>query len=216
MTITSTAGAQVSASELKEMDPRRFDREYSKWVEWQWEDDWYVTNAHERYQELYKPKGIEIERLHYSISFSQGDYASFSGRVYLAEWMAAVNVAPNGPTYAERYPALYLACDGDGTYINISGEDGRRGWRTDWHEGWTGVGPQGIFKNMSDEDWDELVQEQASEADLEDEIIKYCQSIGRELYDELRDSYMEATSEEEFIASCEANDITFEVEMDEE
>lgn len=215
MTTSSTAVAQVSASELKEMDPRRFDREYSKWVEWQWEDDWYITNTHERFQEAYKSKGIEIEKLHYCIAYSQGDYASFTGRVFLSEWMAAVNVAPNGPTYAERYPALFLACDGDGTYVNVMGEDDRRGWRSDWHEGWAHVGPQGIFANMDEEDWDELVEDQAREADLEDEIIKYCQAIGSEIYRELSDAYLDATSEEEFIASCEANDVTFEIELEE-
>ena len=194
------------------MDRRRFDAEYSKWAEWQWEDDWYITDTHERFQARYKDKGIDIERLHYRVSYSQGDYASFDGRVYLNEWMAAVRVSPDGPTYAERYPALFLACDGDGTYISISGEDDRRGWRADWHEGWTSVGPSGIFAGMPDEDWDELVQEQASEADLEDEILKYCQSIGDDIYRELRDAYMDATSEESFIESCEANEITFELE----
>lgn len=197
------------------MDPRRFDREYSKWAEWQWEDDWYIEDTQERFTALYKDKGIDIEHLHYRISYSQGDYASFSGRVHLAGWMAAVRVSPDGPTYAERYPALYLACDGDGTYINISGEDDRRGWRTDWHEGWMSVGPSGIFANMGEEDWDELVAEQASEADLEAEIIKYCQSIGSDIYNELSDSYAAATSEEAFIESCEANEITFEIESEE-
>ena len=197
------------------MDPRRFDREYSKWVEWQWEDEWYITDAQERFTEMYKPKGIDIARLHYRIAFGQGDYASFSGRVYLSEWMRAVQTCPDGPTYAERYPALFLACDGDGTYINITGEDDRRGWRCDWHEGWTSVGPSGIFANLPDEDWDELVQEQAGEADLEDEIVKYCRSIGSDIYRELSDSYLHATSKEEFLDSCEANNVTFEIEIEE-
>lgn len=197
------------------MDPRRFEREYSKWTEWQWDDDWYVEATKDKFQNEYKLKGIEIEDLHYSISFSQGDYASFSGRVYLSDWMRAVQTCRDGPTYAERYPALFLACDADGTYVNITGEDRRSGWRTDWHEGWLNVGPQGIFANMGEEDWDELVLEQADEAGLEDEIIKYCRSIGSDIYDELSDAYMDATSEEAFIESCEANEVTFEIEGDE-
>lgn len=205
----------LSASELKEMDRRRFDREYSKWAEWQWQEDWPVECAQEKYTELYTPKGIEIERLHYRISFSQGDYASFSGRVFLAEWMAAVQTCPDGPTYAERYPALYLACDADGSYMRVHGEEERRGWRIEWDASWTGVAPCGIFANMPEEDWDALIEEQAAEADLEDEIRKYCQSIGRDMYRELSDAYMDATSEESFIESCEANEITFEVEPEE-
>lgn len=206
----------LSVRELKQMDPRRFDREYSKWAEWQWEDDWHIEDAQERFSELYKPKGIDIEQLHYCISFSQGDYASFSGRVFLYEWMEAVPTCKDGPTYAERYPALYLACCEDGSYLRVHGEDGRRGWRVDFEENWCHVGPSGIFANMSDEDWEELVSEQASEADLEGEIRKYCESIGRDIYRELSDAYMDATSEESFIDSCEANDITFEIETDEE
>lgn len=215
MTSTSAVVA-VSANELKKMDPRRFEREYSKWVEWQWEDDWYITDAKEHYQELYKPKGIEIEELHYRISFSQGDYASFSGRVFLAEWMAAVQTCRDGPTYAERYPALYLACSEDGSYMRIHGEDDRRGWRWDLEEGWVHIGPCGIFANMPEEDWESLVEGQAEEADLGAEIREYCERIGRDLYRHLSDAYMDATSEEEFIASCEANDITFEIETEEE
>ncbi len=213
--MTSTSTVAVSVHELKEMAPQRFEREYSKWTEWQWEDDWYVEDTKERFTERYKSKGIDIERLGYRISYGQGDYASFDGRVYLAEWMQAVQTCPGGPTYAERYPALFLACAEDGSYMNITGEDDRRGWRADWHEGWSGVGPSGIFANMPEEDWDALVEEQASEADLEDEILKYCRSIGRDMYNELRDSYEEATSEDEFIASCEANNITFEIELEE-
>jgi hypothetical protein len=206
----------LSAKELKEMDRRRFDREYSKWAEWQWQDEWPVECTQERFTEMYKPKGIEIEKLHYCVSFSQGDYASFSGRVFLAEWMAATQTCPDGPTYAERYPALYLACDADGSYLTVHGEDGRRGWRIDWHESWTGVGPCGIFANMPEEDWDSLVSEQDSEAGLEDEIRKYCQSIGSEMYRELSDAYLDSTSEESFIESCEANEIMFEVEESED
>lgn len=213
--MANTSTVALSASELKQRDPRRFDREYSKWAEWQWEDDWYVEDTKERFTRLYEDKGIEIENLHYSISFSQGDYASFSGRVFLAEWMAAVQVCPNGPTYAERYPALFLACDEDGSYMRIHGEDDRRGWRVDFREGWSGVGPSGIFANMPEEDWDALVEEQAIEADLEAEVREYCQSIGHEMYRELSDAYMEATSEKEFLASCEANNITFEIELEE-
>lgn len=212
----STCVRELTAAELKKTDRRRFDREYSKWSEWQWQDDWYVESTHELFKERYKPKGFEIEQLHYRISYSQGDFGSFSGRVFLAEWMETTLTRKDGPTYAERYPALYIACSEDGSYMAIHGEDDRRGWRVDYQENWFGVGPSGIFSQMSDEDWEELVTEQAQEADLEAEILAYCQRISREIYDELRDSYEHATSEESFIESCEANDVKFEVEIEDE
>jgi hypothetical protein len=206
----------LTAADLKRLNRHRFDREYSKWVEWQWQDDWYVENTHERFKEKYQPKGIEVEELHYCISYSQGDYGSFDGRVFLAEWMEAVQVCRDGPTYAERYPALYIACSEDGSYMRIYGADDRRGWRVDFQEGWKGVGPCGIFANMPDEDWEDLVREQASEADLETELLNYCRAIGQEIYDDLRDAYEDATSEEAFIESCEANDVTFEIETEDD
>ena len=214
MSNTSTT-REISAVELKQMDPRRFEREYSKWCEWHWEDDWYIEDALESFRNKYQPKGFEIEQLHYRISYSQGDFSSFDGRVFLAEWMQATLTRPDGPTYAERYPALYLACDADGSYMTVRGEDERRGWRLEYQEGWFGVAPAGIFANLDDEAWEELVTEQCYEADLEAELIAYCQSIGREIYDTLRDSYEHATSEESFIESCEANNVTFEIELEE-
>jgi hypothetical protein len=198
------------------MDPRAFEREYSKWAEWQWEDDWYIEDTLERFKEKYRPKGFEIEELHYRVSYSQGDYGSFSGRVFLADWMEATLTCPDGPSYAERYPALYLSCQDDGSYMSIRGEDDRRGWRVDCRESWYSTAPSGIFANLDEESWDELVEHQALEADLEAELMAYCQRIGREIYDELRDSYDHATSEESFIESCEANNVTFEVEIEDE
>ena len=206
----------VTAQELKQLDPRRFEREFSKWAEWQWQDDWIIDDVQSRFTELYKPKGIEIEELHYCISYSQGDFASFSGRVFLAEWMDATPVCKDGPTYAERYPALYIACNEDGSYLRIKGEDNRRGWRVDFEEAWHSIGPTGIFANMPDEDWESLVTDQAYEADLEKEIREYCQSIGREIYRELSDYFLDATSEDAFMEWCEADSVTFEVEIEED
>jgi hypothetical protein len=208
---SSEPAGRVTAEKLKSSDPKRFQKEYLKWSEWQWQDDWYIDNTLERFQNKYRPKGFEIEELHYRISYSQGDYGSFSGRVIPAEWMEATLTCPDGPSYAERYPALYLACSEDSSYMNIKGADGRRDWRVDYQEGWYGVAPSGIFAGLSEMDWDELVAAQCYEADLEEKLIAYCRSIGTEIYDELRDAYEDATSEESFIESCEANDITFEI-----
>ena len=210
----TTCVKYVTASELKEMDPRQFEREYFRWAEWAW-DDYYVEDAQSYFIDMYRPKGIEIESLRYSISYSQGDYASFDGRVFLADWMEAVPPCPGGPTYAERYPALYLACREDGSYMGVRGEDSRFGWRASFEESWMGVGPCGVFSGLDEEDWEELVADQAREAGLEVEVLRYCKDIGHELFRYLQDSYESATSEEAFIESCEANDVKFEIEVEE-
>lgn len=208
----TSCAVSLTAVELKEKDPRRFKKEYSKWTEWQWEDDWYVEDATEFFKQKYAPMGINIETLRYAISYSQGDFASFDGRIRVADWMAAVRLGPDRQTYAERFPALYLACLDDGTYMDVTGEGHRRGWRSEWMEYWQTIAPSGVFSGLEEEAWDELVNEQAAEADLERAILDQCRSIGGEIYDYLRESYEAATSEEAFIESCEINEVTFEVE----
>jgi hypothetical protein len=201
---------QVTVQQLKELDPRAYQKAYEKWAS---EDHYYFDTdwVKESYEIKYKGNGIDIDELHYRISYSQGDYASFTGRVFVATWMETVECA-TGQTYAERYPALFLACQDDGSYMNITGEDERRGWRVDYRESHFNTYPQGIFQNLSEEAWDELLQEQASDADLETEIREYCERIGREMYRELQQHYEEISSEESFEAYCEWNDVTFEVE----
>jgi hypothetical protein len=206
------ATSSISAEELKEKDPRRFEKEYSRWTEGQWDSAWYVEDTEAYFKEKYKRHGIEIETLNYSLGYSQGDYASFDGRVFLDEWMATVRIIPDGPTYAEAYPALFLACQEDGSSVTIDGEDSRRGWRTNLRESWWGVVPQGIFAGLDDEAWSELVAEQLSSADLEEEVRKYCEAIGREIYKMLQESYEAETSEEAFIESCDINGVTFDIE----
>lgn len=194
------------------MYPRRFDAEYSKWAEWQWEDGWPIEHAKMFFADKYASFGVHIEKLHYRISYSQGDYASFDGRVYLAEWMRAVKTCPDGPTYAERYPALYLACQEDGAYMQVYGGGDRRRWSVRYYEHLQGIRPSGIFATMPEEDWEDLVSTQEEEADFEAEVTNYCKLIGEELYVFLRETYEDLTSEEAFIESCEANEVTFEVE----
>jgi hypothetical protein len=100
--------------------------------------------------------------------------------------------------------------------MDVWGEGGRRGWRADWHERWTGISPCGVFSGMSEEDWDELVSEQDREADLEAEVLAYCKGIGREMYNTLSDYWLDATSKEAFIEACDANEVTFEMEVEDE
>lgn len=206
---------QVTAEELQTADPRRFEKEYSKWVEWQWDDMGYVEDIQAQFHARYAPMGIDITDLHYSLGYCQSDFASFDGRVNIAEWMKVVPTCPDGPTYAERYPALYLAWQGDGGYMTIYGAANRRGWRADYQDDLvSNIAPCGIFANMPEEDWEALLIEQISEADLEREVLEYCKAIGRELYDSLVDSYESVTSEDAFIESCEAYEVTFEIELE--
>ena len=201
---------QVTVQQLKELDPRAYQKAYEKWASedhYVFEVDWVKEN----YEARYRHAGVMIDEMFYDIGYSQGDYASFNGRVYLVEWMSHVECAP-GQTYAERYPALYIAAQQDGSYVQIKGEDSRRGWRAEMIAHFQNSFPRGIFKHLMESDWDDLLEQQEDEAGLEYEVLKYCQAIGREMYETLRDEYDNITSEESFEQYCEWNEETFEVE----
>lgn len=171
------------------------------WADWIKED----------FEAEMKCVGIHVDNFWWDVSYSQGDGASFDGHVKLHEWMADTK-AKDDQTYAEMYPALYLACKQDGSYISVSTRNRGHYLIFSFSESWWGTDPEGIFKGLDRDAWDALVEDQADSADLEDEIRTVCERFMKDMYYKLRDEYAEITSEDAFVASCEANGITFEVE----
>ena len=100
--------------------------------------------------------------------------------------------------------------------MNITGEDDRRGWRADYYDRWYNVPPSGIFSGLDDDDWESLLADQAADLNPEAEILAYCKSIGNDLYDDLRSDYEATTAYDAFEEYCEWNDVTFEVEDEDE
>lgn len=200
----------ITPEELKKLHPKRFEKEYYKWVEYATHHDWGDWIKEDFGAEM-KCVGIHVDNFWWDISYSQGDGASFDGHVKLHEWMADTK-AKDDQTYAELYPALYLACKQDGSYISVSTRNRGHYLSFSFSESWWGTDPEGIFTGLDRETWVELVEDQASSADLEDEIRTVCERFMKDMYYKLRDEYEEITSEDAFVASCEANGITFEVE----
>jgi hypothetical protein len=142
--------------------------------------------------------------VHFSLSYCQSDYAAFTGRIDIAKYMQA-------KSWDEKYPALYLAVGDCGDYATVSE---MRSYGRVWYDG-ACIGntcPAGVFQNLDQETWDELVEEQYSSAGIEDELQSYVDEVCSDLYQRLRDEYDHLTSEESFIESCECNEITFEIE----
>ncbi len=211
---TSEHPTRLSASELQSSDPKRFQKEYSEWCEYALDYDWWDC-IEERLKEQLAPEGITVERIYFSLSYSQGDYASFEGQINVAEWMAANK--DGDQTYAEKYPALYLAIMDYGDYASVSDRTSHGGWPRVIFEG-NAVGntvPAGIFAGLDNEDWDDLVCEQYDAAGIEDALQSAVEAMCRKLYCDLQAEYEHLTSEESFIESCEANDVTFETEDEE-
>ena len=198
----------VTAKELKELDPRRFKEEYYKWQEYAADYDW-ADWIKDNYTADMRVEGIKIDNFYWDISYSQGDGANFDGHAVVHEWMEA------NPQYAEQYPALYLACKQDGSYVSV--RTGNRGHNMHFNlnESWWGTDPCGIFHMLDKDTWVELVDDQAGFLDVEAEIRSTCERFMQDMYYKLRDEYEHITSEESFIESCECNEVTFEIEGEE-
>ena len=196
----------MNALELKATDPKRFDKEYAKWrenaLDYDWWD-WVQDNLKEDCAEY----GITVKDIEFNLGYSQSDYAAFNGQIDVVEWMQAEG-------YDVEYPALYVAMGDYREYASITTNWGRS--RVNMEYGVVGnTYPAGIFKHLDREAWDELVDEQATTANLEEAMQKWVGKRCRKLYCELRDEYEHLTSEESFIDSCECNEITFEENEDE-
>ena len=162
-------------------------------------------------KERLAPAGVRVDKLWFSLSYSQGDYATFEGHIMVWEWMEAT--MDGDQTYADKYPALHLALADYGEDATVTTYNRSGGARVNLDGNVVGnTYPTGIFAGLDQEAWDELVEAQFYEAGLEQALQDYVDDISRQLYRDLRDEYEHLTSEESFIESCECNDITFEIE----
>lgn len=196
-------------------DPKIFQREYLKWCEYALDYEWWEW-AEEQLRERLSSAGVTVERLLFSLSYSQGDYATFEGRIMVWEWMEATKDGPQNDTtqtYAEKYPALFLAAQDYGDWASVNTWNRSCNARVTYDAHLVGnTGPEGVFSGLDQEAWDELVEEQYSASGLEQAMQDYVDDISRQLYRDLCAEYEHLTSEESFIESCECNDVTFEIE----
>lgn len=195
--------------ELRSQHPKRFAKEYNAWLEYTADYDW-ADYIKEDFESQMQVQGIHVDRFTWDIGYSQSDGAAFDGHVTVYQWMEA------NPQYIERYPALYLACKADGSYMTLRVANRGMYMHTNMTEYLWETQPEGVFGMLDDEAWTELVVTQWDEAGLEEEIKSTCERFMQDMYDKLRDEYENITSEDAFVASCECNDITFELDTEED
>lgn len=193
----------MNVHELKVEDPKRFDREYWKWVEtardyYEWWD-----SVEESFKQDMAAKGVEVERVYFSLAYSQGDYAMFSGWIDVGQWLR------------DNHPEQLVLIQEFSDYGRLKVSDRRHSTRVDfdWYPGDTA--PGGIFADLASEDWDALVDEAATAFDVEGEINDWLGDMEGDLYQQLQDEYEYLTSEEQFIEYCDANEIEFDDETEE-
>lgn len=210
---------EVTAKELSELDPKRFEKEYHSWVEHHW---WEGTETISDYiKNVMSPLDWDIDPKDVSWSgfWSQGDGLAFDGKMSLSAFMERRG-------YKESHYALWLDIEsfGDSLIRVERGGYGRGNYFVteagldDYSDNDFSYGePAGIYENLPQEAWEELLQLQYDEImdEILDEAHKEAVEHARQMYKALDADYEYSTSEEQFIESCEWNEITFTVEEDE-
>lgn len=204
---------QVTAAELKELDPRRFEQEFYDWANncalW---DEW-TESIEEMFKDEVKPFGVLVERIEYDIGGGRPQ-AIFIGRVAFDEFMEEYKV--EGVPLSELYPALYLAVCDDQSWVKVDSNYRRMGFHLDVREQVSTTTPQGIFAGLDREAWESLLDEQWFACGLEQWVREFVEDKCGDLARDLQAEYEHLTSEEAFLESCECNEITFELEIEDE
>ena len=189
----------VTAKELKELDPKRFDREYYGWLEYAADYDWWEW-LEDSFKCDMKEAGINVENIQFD---TYPRHAMFNGHVHVAQFMQHLILD-------EQYPALYLAVEQDGSYVTV--RSGRYGNAFNLNEHLYNTSPEGVFKYLDAQAWEELIDEQLCQSELETRIEEFCTDACARLARDLEADHEHITSVESFIESCECNDVTFEIE----
>ena len=203
----------LTVRQLREDDPVRFQKEYEYWAQHALDYEWWEYLEQE-FTDRMAAVGVRVERIYFSLSYSQSDHAGFAGRVDVSMWMQHSKYDKD-QTYAEAFPALYVATVQDGSYAMVT-EGYRKRPDVDYRSHADNTDPEGIFLHLDQEAWEDLIIDQECDADLEEQIKDWCVSMGEDLYGDLCREYEHLSSEESFIEMCECNEVTFEVEVEDE
>jgi hypothetical protein len=191
----------MNVIELRDRDPKRFEEEYYKWHEYALDYEWW-DYLYSNFKADCNAVGVVVYDIQFNLGYSQSDYAAFTGRAYVHDWMEAQG-------HDKTHLAAYLACWNDGSYVRL--ETGRGGsMRANLEECVNQTAPSGVFAGLDQEAWVDLVDEQIGWLNVESEVLSFCEDLAHTLYRKLRDEYEHLTSKSMFIEHCECNEVTFE------
>jgi hypothetical protein len=197
----------LTITELQARDPARFDREYYEWLSYAGDFEWaghLITDFKEKMREL----GLDVDSVDYDDNY--GWSASVKGSMRFSVLMERLNLH-------EEYLPLYLdTLDvGHSVTFGASWRSSRQTVEIEETYAYCSA-PQGVFSGMEQDDWQDLVEDQFNTEDWAQLAIDWIKTYTDKLASELEAEYEAVTSEEEFIASCEVNGVTFEVEGEED
>lgn len=191
---------KLNIRELKEKCPDRF---LSEWGEYSQSlgDDWWEY-IWECFVEDCTKLGIEVTG-HPAFDLYRY-YVAFDCQIPVSKLMEQSDAH-------EKYYPLYLAVKVDRSYVGIRHVN-RGHISTDTRDEVHAVPPQGVFADMPEDDWVEMLDEMWAAFDPEAEAREWVRDLGHDLLKALEKEYECLTSEEQFIEMCEANEVTFEVD----
>lgn len=210
----------VDIKELKANHPETYQKEHERYCQSQWdsplEEDWYVDGLNEQ------NKWLDVSGILYSISYSQGDYAQFTGRVYLEKFLDEFDT--ENEYFVLRESLRMGDCD---EYMVVSRSSYNRSgasfdcieWRAydgaDVYDDWIVKDANqttSILGDMNYREYYDVCQELIG--DLEEWVKGKCESLFSKLYDDITSELEYQTSEKAFIEWAECNDAEFEVEVE--
>ena len=196
----------MNVTELKELHPKRFEEEYAEWCAYAADDDWWEY-VQDWFKERHAQQGVTVHSIQFSL-YGQGLGAAFNGSVAVTQFMEHAGLH-------EKYLPLYMACKDDGSYCRVRAARNCSNISVYFAGAPGDTAPSGVFADLDADAWAELVSQQFDESELEDAVKEFCRDICHELHTDLEKEYDHITSEEAFIESCEANEVTFEIETEE-
>ena len=212
----------VNIKELKESYDSEYQKEYQKFCEMQWsfdlETDWFVEWLNE------KNKWLDVDAIQYSVGYSQGDYAYFTGRVMLERFLDEFD---REDEYFVLREAMKLRDCGEVMQIRNSP---RWGSNADFDEiEWCAAEDgyfdddcivksygqyRSILEGMNYKDYYDICQEMMG--NLHTWVKEVCEGLFNDLYYEIRDEVEHQMSEESFEEWAESMGEEFEVEVDDD
>lgn len=208
---------EVSVTELKELDPKAFEKAYYKWCEHEPYHNWQGDLLQDWVAKLDK-LGINTDRdrIEWSGFHSQGDGLCFTGEIAVEKFcemhampdeylpileaernylLGRVRIIQSGRYYHSKT-----------TYLDELG--------LDWFPSEDEL-THGIFAGQRCDEFCEEVAQPVLE-DFGEWVLGICRDYMDEMYIDLEEEYEYLTSEEQFIECCESNDVEFEIETDDE
>ena len=200
---------EVDIHELKALDPKRFEKEHQNFLDTGLYHEWWDA-VEDDFKQQMDELGVQVADIQFEgIDYGHAD-AVWTGSLHLAPFMKRTGLD-------ERYPALYLAVEHDRAWARVY----LTGWRNktlevDIQETTRFMAPLGIFSELDEEVWEELLDDQWRESGIEEAVREFAQEKADVLLDALRSEWDHISSEEYFIESCEINEVKFELEVEDE